>query len=75
MTTQNQKDAKEAGRNGTQQMPAGAGQVHQIEAVVVPVEIWDQLKNAIRKLPVEDVEVLYLTMKQLRPQTVNMTQG
>ena len=75
MATQNQIDAKEAGKNGTQQMPAGAGQVQQVEAVVVPVEIWDQMKNAIRKLPVEDVEVLYLTMKQLRPQTINMTQG
>lgn len=52
-------------------MPEQA-QAQQIEAVICPTEIWDQIKNQLRKLPVEDVEVVLLTMKSMRPQVVNM---
>lgn len=50
-------------------------QVQQIEAVVCPVEIWDNIRIVLRKLPVEDVDVVLQTMKQMRPQIVNMQQA
>jgi hypothetical protein len=53
------------------QMP----QVQMINAVVVPVEIFDKMKHAIKCLPVNEVELLLGAMKNLQPQQVTMTQA
>jgi hypothetical protein len=42
-------------------------------AVIVPSEIFDQMKRAIKQLPYEDVELLLGTMKNLYPQQVTMS--
>jgi hypothetical protein len=47
--------------------------VRQIMAVIVPSEIFDQMKRAIKQLPYEDVELLLGTMKNLYPQQVTMS--
>ena len=47
---------------------------HQVEAVVCPVEVWDQIKIALRKLTIEDGEVILMTMKSMRSQIVTMQQ-
>jgi hypothetical protein len=50
-------------------------QVRQMMAVIVPSELYDQMKRAIKQLPYEDVELLLGTMKNLYPQQVTMQQG
>jgi hypothetical protein len=50
-------------------------QVQMINAVVVPVEIFDKMKHAIKCLPVNEVELLLGAMKNLQPQQVTMTQA
>lgn len=71
---------KSAGNNAApgpaSQLPAMPGiQVQTIMAVVVPVEIFEQMKRAVRAQPYEDVELLIQAMKNLAPQQVNMTAG
>ena len=61
--------------NSKSNLPPPQASMQQIEAVICPVEIWDQIKNGLRKLPVEDVEVILMTMKTMRPQIVNMQQA
>ena len=48
-------------------------QAQQVMAVVVPVEIYEQMKRCVRSAPFEDVELLMQTMKNLAPQQVNIT--
>ena len=55
--------------------PPGQPQVQQIMAVIVPVEIFEQMKRAVRKQPYEDVELLIQTMRNLAPQQVTMQQA
>ena len=52
-----------------------APQVQQIMAVIVPVEIFEQMKRCVRMQPYEDVELLMQTMRNLQPQTVSMQKG
>lgn len=49
-----------------------APQVQSIMAVVVPAEIFEQMKRAVKRQPYEDVELLIQAMKNLIPQQVNM---
>ena len=44
----------------------------QVEAVVCPVEIWDNIKIALRGLTINEGEVILQTMKALKPQIVTM---
>ena len=44
----------------------------QIEAYIVPTEIYEQMVRAIKHQPYDEVELLLATMKQLRPQAVTM---
>ena len=56
------------------QLPAAPGiQIQTIMAVVVPVEIFEQMKRSVRAQPYEDVELLIQAMKNLSPQQVNMS--
>lgn len=55
------------------QLPDSMPQIQNIMAVVVPVEIFDQMKRAVRQRPYEDVELLLQAMKNLQPQQVSMT--
>lgn len=48
-------------------------QVQTIMAVIVPVEIYDKMKDSIKCLPHNQIELLLTTMKNLQPQQVNMT--
>jgi hypothetical protein len=50
-------------------------QVQQIMAVIVPVEIFEQMKRCVRMQPYDEVELLMQTMRNLQPQTVSMQQG
>jgi len=68
---------KKSGANGPEpgpgsQLPA-MPQVNQIMAVVVPVEIFDQMKRAVKRQPYDEVELLLGAMKNLMPQNVTMT--
>jgi len=63
------------GKNGPgpgSQLPPMAPQVQSIMAVVVPAEIFEQMKRAVKRQPYEDVELLIQAMKNLIPQQVNM---
>ena len=44
----------------------------QVMAVICPEKIWDSIRIVLRKLPVEDVEVILETMQAMRPQPVTM---
>ena len=55
------------------QLPPMMPQAQQVMAVVVPVEIYEQMKRCVRSSPFEDVELLMQTMKNLAPQQVNIT--
>lgn len=55
--------------------PGPASQLPQIQsimAVVVPVEIYDKMRDSIKCLPHNQIELLLQTMKNLQPQQVNM---
>lgn len=67
----NNSDHPGAGAEAPPLMP----EVKQIMAVIVPSEIFDQMKRAIKQLPYEDVELLLGTMKNLYPQQVTMQQA
>lgn len=47
-------------------------QTQAIMAVVVPVDIFDQMKRAVKRQPYEDVELLLQAMRNLQPQQVQM---
>lgn len=47
-------------------------QIQTIMAVVVPVEIYEKMKDSIKCLPHNQIELLLQTMKNLQPQQVNM---
>ena len=71
---------KTAGKGGNSaapgpgsQLPASMPQVNNIMAVVVPTEIFEQMKRCVRQLPYEDVELLIGAMKNLAAQQVTMT--
>ncbi len=51
---------------------AAMPQIQNIMAVIVPVEIFDQMKRAVKRQPYEDVELLIQAMKSLAPQQVTM---
>ena len=57
--------------NNDQPAPA-MPQVQTIMAVVVPVEIFDKMKDSIKCLPHNQIELLLQTMRNLQPQQVNM---
>jgi len=59
---------------GSQLPPGMIPQVQQVMAVVVPVEIYEQMKRCVRQLPYEDVELIIGAMKNLAPQQVSITQ-
>jgi hypothetical protein len=67
MSTKNQRE-QAGGKNFAQEQM----KMQTIEAVICPTEVWHQIQNSLRKLPVEDVEVLLMTMKAMRPQQVTM---
>jgi hypothetical protein len=46
-----------------------------IEACIVPVEIMEAVKSLLRKLPVEDVEVVLMTLRTIKAQPIVMSQG
>ena len=75
MTEQNKEVKRKNGPGPESQLPPMAPQVQSIMAVVVPVEIFDQMKRAVKRQPYEDVELLLQAMRTLQPQTVNMTQA
>lgn len=69
---------KSAGNNAEpgpeSQLPQPAmPQAQSIMAVVVPVEIFEQMKRSVRAQPYEEVELLMQAMKNLMPQKVNMS--
>lgn len=51
---------------------AARAQIQTIMAVVVPVEIFDQMKGAIKRLPYNEIELLLQAMRGLAAQQVNM---
>lgn len=51
---------------------AAMPQIQTIMAVVVPVEIFDKMKDSIKCLPHNQIELLLQTMRNLQPQQVNM---
>ncbi len=53
-------------------LPIPQPQVQSIMAVVVPVEIYEQMKRAVKRQPYDEVELLLGAMKNLMPQQVNM---
>ncbi len=55
--------------------PRPQAQIQQVMAVVVPVEIYEQMKRCCRSAPYEDVELLMQAMRNLVPQQVNMSPG
>lgn len=57
---------------GAQAQPAMQPQIQTIMAVVVPVEIYEKMKDSIKCLPHNQIELLLQTMKNLQPQQVNM---
>ena len=61
-------EPNDPGMGNIPQMP----QMQSLMAVVVPVEIFDQMKRAVKRQPYEDVELLLQAMKNLIPQQVNM---
>lgn len=67
---QARKKAARKTNNAAPEMPQP--QVQTIQAVVVPVEIFDQMKRAVKRQPYEDVELLLQAMRNLMPQAVNM---
>ena len=62
-------NSKEANATPAPQMP----QLQTIMAVVVPVELYEQMKRHIRAQPFDEVDLLMTAMKNLQPQQVNMT--
>ena len=49
-------------------------QVQTIMAVIVPVEIFDQMKRAVKNNPYSEIELLVQAMKNLQQQQVTMQQ-
>jgi hypothetical protein len=57
------------------QLPPLMPQVQNIQAVIVPVDLYDKMKHAIKCLPYNEIELLLSAMKNLQPQQVTMTQA
>lgn len=57
------------------QLPPMMPQVQQIMAVIVPADLYDKMKHAIKCLPYNEIELLLQAMKNLQPQQVTMQQG
>lgn len=75
MATKPKDENKQPNNSGAgPQIPAGGQQMNTrvLEAVICPAEVWEQITIALRKLPIEDIEPLYLTVKAMRPQPVSM---
>lgn len=72
MTEENKAVKGKNGPGPGSQLPPMA-QMQSLMAVVVPVEIFDQMKRAVKRQPYEDVELLLQAMKNLIPQQVNMS--
>ncbi len=71
MSTKNQNE-EAGGPPLNNAKPDQASEVQTIMAVVVPVEIFDQVKNALKCLPMNQVEMLLHAMAPLHAQPVNM---
>jgi len=56
------------------QLPNLQPQVNNIMAVIVPVDLFDKMRHAIKCLPYNEIELLLGAMKNLQPQQVTMTQ-
>ena len=72
MTQANVQKRKNNDKPGPESPRPPPPQIQTIMAVVVPVEIFDQMKRAVKQNPDEDVELLIQAMRNLQPQQVNM---
>jgi hypothetical protein len=58
--------------NSKENLPPLQPAMQQVMAVVVPEEIYNLMKEAIRKLPRDETDLLWTTMQSLRAQAVTM---
>jgi len=57
------------------QLPPMVPHVQTVMAVIVPADLYDKMKHAIKCLPYNEIELLLGAMKNLQPQQVTMQQA
>lgn len=58
--------------NSKSNLPPNQPAMQQVMAVVVPVEIYEMMRDQLKRLPRNETELLWTTMQSLRPQAVTM---
>ena len=67
MSNNNQREVtgKEPGPTARERM-----QMQTIEAYIIPIQVMDEIKRKLRKLTIDDGEVLLQTLNAIRPQAI-----